>query len=395
VDEVVIVSAVRTAIGRFGGGLAGFQAHDLATIVLKEAVNRAGIEPEEIDEVVFGHTGVNGESPNAARLAVLNAGYPVDLPAHGVERQCGSGLQAICDGVMQIQTGQSDIVVGGGTESMSNMEYYLTGARWGYRLNGGALYDRWERATEVMSSARFGRVASMPHTAANVGAELNISREEADQFAFRSQQNAKAAMEAGKFKDEIIPVMIPQRKGDPIPFEVDEHPRPETTLEGLAKLRPLVGDITAGNASGMNDGAAACVLMSEKNAEKRGLEPMGYVKAWTVDGVNPAVMGLGPVPAVTKLLKKTGLTLDDMDLIELNEAFAAQALGVLKQLNITDYTNLNVNGSGIAMGHPVGATGARIMVSTLYEMKRRNAHRALITMCIGGGQGIAAIVERK
>jgi len=317
------------------------------------------------------------------------------LPAHGVERQCGSGLQAICDGVMQIQTGQSDIVVGGGTESMSNMEYYLTGARWGYRLNGGALYDRWERATEVMSSARFGRVASMPHTAANVGAELNISREEADQFAFRSQQNAKAAMEAGKFKDEIIPVMIPQRKGDPIPFEVDEHPRPETTLEGLAKLRPLVGDITAGNASGMNDGAAACVLMSEKNAEKRGLEPMGYVKAWTVDGVNPAVMGLGPVPAVTKLLKKTGLTLDDMDLIELNEAFAAQALGVLKQLNITDYTNLNVNGSGIAMGHPVGATGARIMVSTLYEMKRRNAHRALITMCIGGGQGIAAIVERK
>jgi len=394
-DEVVIVSGARTAIGGFGRTLTRFQAQDLATIVLKEAVSRAGIEPEEIDEVVFGHTGVNGEAPNVARLAVLNADFPIEIPAHGVERQCGSGLQAICDAAMQIQTGQSDIVVAGGAESMSNMEYYLTGARWGIRLNQQPLYDRWERATEIMSSYRFGRVPSMLHTAANVQAELNISREEADAFAFRSQQNYKAAFDAGKFKDEIVPVMVPQRKGDPIPFEVDEHPRPETTLESLAKLRPVVGEITAGNASGMNDGAAACVVMSAKNAEKRGLEPMGYLKGWAVGAVNPAVMGLGPVPAVNRLLEKTGMSLDDMDLIELNEAFAAQALGVLKQLNITDYTNLNVNGSGIALGHPVGCTGARIMVSTLYEMKRRNARRALITMCIGGGQGIAAIVERK
>jgi len=395
-EEVVIVSAIRTAIGRFGGALCNVQAPELATLVLGEAVTRAGLQPEQIDEVVIGHALVNGEAPNVARQAVLMAGFPAEIPAHGVERQCGTGLQAICDAMMQIQTGNSQIVVAGGVESMSNIEYYLTGARWGLRLGSPPLYDRWERATEVVSTYRFGRVPSMLHTAANVAEKLSISRERQDEFALRSQLNAKAAMEAGKFKDEIVPVTVPQKKGPALVFDTDEHPRPDTTLESLAKLKPLVGEtITAGNSSGMNDGAAACVMMSKKTAEKLGLEPLGYLKAWTVAGVHPAYMGLGPVPAVRKLLEKTGLSLTDIDLIELNEAFAAQALGVLMELGITDHSNVNVSGSGIALGHPIGATGARIMATMLHEMKRRGARYGLETMCIGGGQGIAALVERK
>ena len=395
-DEVVIVSAARTAVGRFGGTLCNVPAPELAAVVLKEAVRRAGLEPEQVDEVVFGHAIANGEAPNAARQAVLLAGFPVEIPAYGVERQCGSGLQAICDATMQIQTGNAEIVVAGGVESMSSMEYYVTGARWGIRLGSRQFWDRWERQTEMISTHRFGRVASMLHTAANVAEKLKISREAQDEFALRSQQKAAAAMAAGRFKDEIVPVPVPQKKGDPIMFDTDEHPRPETTLEALAKLKPVVGEtITAGNSSGMNDGAAACVLMTEKKAEKLGLEPMGYMRAWAAAGVHPAYMGLGPVAAVRKVLKKAGLTLDDMDLIELNEAFAAQALGVIKELGITDLSNLNVNGSGIALGHPIAATGARIMCTLLYEMKRRGARYGLETMCIGGGQGIAAIVERK
>jgi acetyl-CoA C-acetyltransferase len=395
-DEVVIVSAVRTAVGRFGGALCDVQAPDLAALVLREAVSRTGLEPSLVDEVIMGHAVANGEAPNVSRQAVLIADFPVEIPAYCVERQCGSGLQAICDAMMQIQTGQAQIVVAGGVESMSNMEYYVTGARWGMRMGWQPFYDRWERATEVMSSYRFGRVPSMLHTAANVAEKLNISREAQDQFALLSQQRAGAAIEAGRFRDEIVPVPVPQKKGAPLIFEVDEHPRPDTTIESLAKLRPVVGEtITAGNSSGMNDGAAACVMMPEKTAEKLGLEPLGYVKAWAVAGVNPAYMGLGPVPAVKKLLGKTGLTLADIDLVELNEAFAAQALGGLQELGITDLSNVNVNGSGIALGHPVGATGARIMATLLHEMKRRGARYGLETMCIGGGQGIAALVERK
>lgn len=395
-EEVVIVSAIRTAIGRFGGALCDVQAPELATLVVREAVTRAGLEPEQIDEVVIGHVMVSGEAPNVARQAVLMAGFPAEIPAHGVERQCGTGLQAICDAMMQIQTGNSRIVVAGGVESMSNIEYYLTGARWGLRMGSPPFYDRWERATEVVSTSRFGRVPSMLHTAANVAEKLGISRDRQDEFALRSQLNARAAMEAGRFKDEIVPVSVPQRKGPALVFDCDEHPRPDTTLESLSKLKPLVGEtITAGNSSGMNDGASACVVTSEKTAEKLGLEPLGYLKAWTVAGVHPAYMGLGPVPAVRKLLEKTGLSLADIDLIELNEAFAAQALGVLMELGVTDYSNVNVSGSGIALGHPIGATGARIMATMLHEMKRRGARYGLETMCIGGGQGIAALVERK
>jgi acetyl-CoA C-acetyltransferase len=395
-DEVVIVSATRTAIGRFGGALRDLQALDLAVAVLREAVQRAGLEPSQVDEVILGHVAVSGEAPNVSRQAVLVAGFPVEVTARGVERQCGSGLQAICDAMMQIQTGNSRIVVAGGVESMSNYEYYVTGARWGMRVGSQVFCDRWDRSNETCSSYRFGRIPSMMHTAANVAEKLHITREEQDEFALRSQQNAAASIDAGRFVEEIVPVAVPQKKGDALIFDCDEHPRPDTTRESLAKLRPLVGEtITAGNSSGMNDGAAACVVMSERTADQLGLEPLGYMKAWTVAGVHPGYMGLGPVPAVQKLLEKTGMRLADIDLIELNEAFAAQALGVLKELGITDFSNVNVNGSGIALGHPIGATGARIMATLLYEMKRRGARHGLETMCIGGGQGIAALVERK
>ena len=357
-DDVVIVSAARTAIGRFGGALRDLQAVDLAAAVVREAVRRAGLEPSQVDEVILGHVGVNGEAPNVSRQAALTAGFPVEVTAQGVERQCGSGLQAICDAMMQIQTGNSRIVVAGGVESMSNYEYYVTEARWGIRLGSQVFRDRWDRSSETCSSYHFGVIPSMMHTAENVAQKIHISREEQDEFALRSQRNAAAAMSAGRFVDEIVPVKVPQKKGDTLIFDRDEHPRPETTLESLAKLKPLVGEtITAGNSSGMNDGAAACVLMSERTAGELGLEPLGYMKAWAVAGVHPAYMGLGPVPAVRRLLKKTGLSLADIDLIELNEAFAAQALGVLKELEVTDFSNVNVNGSGIALGHPIGATG--------------------------------------
>ena len=395
VQEVVIVSAARTAIGRFGGALCSAQAPELAAAVVRAAVERAKVDSSQVDEVVMGHTFVSGEAPNVARQAVLLADFPAEIPAHGVERQCGSGLQAICDATMQIQTGNAQIVVAGGVESMSNIEYYVTGARWGMRMGDQVFCDRWDRTSENISTHELGRVPSMLHTAANVAAKLGITREEQDRFAFRSQQDCRAAMEAGKFKDEIVPLTLQQKKG-PAVFDTDEHPRPDTTLESLARLKPVCGDtVTAGNSSGMNDGAAACVLMAEQTAVTLGLEPLGYVRAWAVAGVHPAYMGLGPVPAVRKVLAKAGLTLADMDVIELNEAFAAQALGVIKELGITDLSNMNVNGSGIALGHPIGATGARIMTTLLYEMRRRGARYGLETLCIGGGQGIAAIIERK
>lgn len=395
-DQIVIVSAVRTAVGRYGGSLRDVQPQDLAAIVIKEAVKRAKLQPSDVDEVIMGHVIPNGETPNVARQAALIADFPIETPAYTLDRQCGSGLQAICNGMMQIQTGNARIVVAGGVESMSNMEYYVMGARWGIRLNSVPFYDRWERATEMVSTHKFGVIKGMLVTAENVAAQCGITREAQDEFALRSHRNACAAIEAGKFKDEIVPVEVPQKKGPPLIVDRDEHPRPETTLESLAKLKTVVGPtVTAGNSSGMNDGAAACVLMSEKTAEKLGLEPLGYLRAWTVAGVHPGYMGLGPVPAVRRLLEKTGLSLADIDLIELNEAFAAQALGCIKELGITDISNLNVNGSGIALGHPVGATGARIMATLLYEMRRRRARYGLETMCIGGGQGIAALVERK
>ncbi|HLA80482.1 MAG TPA: thiolase family protein [Thermoleophilia bacterium] len=395
-NQPVVVSAVRTPIGRFGGALCDVGPIELATLVIREAIDRAGVQPSQIDEVVIGHTLIAGGTPNVGRQAALMAGLPVEIPAHGVERQCGTGLQAICDAMMQIQTGMSEVVVAGGVESMSTIEYYVPDVRWGPRLGSLTFVDRWEKATEACSSYKFGVIPSMLHTAANVAEKLSISREDQDRFALRSQQNTATAIAAGKFDDEIVPVPVPQKGGKVVMFDRDEHPRPDTTLESLAALKPLAGGtITAGNSSGLNDGAAACVVMSERKAHELGLEPMGYLRAWAIAGVHPAYMGLGPVPAVKQLLQKTGLTLADIDLVELNEAFAAQAVGCLRELAITDYGNVNVNGSGIALGHPIGATGARIMATLVHEMKRRGARYGVETMCIGGGQGIAALVERK
>ncbi|TAK31680.1 MAG: acetyl-CoA C-acyltransferase [Chloroflexota bacterium] len=395
-DQVVIVSAVRTPVGRYGGAFRDVQAPDLAALVVKEAIKRVGLEPARIDEVIMGHVLVNGETPNVARMATLIANFPIETPAYSIDRQCGSGLQAICNAAMQIQTGNARIVVAAGVESMSNMEYYVTGARWGIKLGSQSFWDRWERATEIVSTYRFGRIPGMIYTAENVAEKCGISRESQDELALLSHQRACAAIEAGKFKNEIVPVSVPQKKGPPIVVDRDEHPRSETRLESLAQLKPIVGaTVTAGNASGMNDGAAACVLMSERTAEQLGLEPMGYLRAWSAAGVHPGYMGLGPVPAVKRLLEKTGLSLADIDLIELNEAFAAQALGCLKELGISDLGNVNVNGSGIALGHPLGATGVRMMATMLNEMQRCNARYGLETMCIGGGQGLAALVEHK
>lgn len=393
--EVVIVEAVRTPVGRFGGSLRDVPPEDLAALVMKEAIRRAGLAPSEIDGVVMGHCLVNGETPNIARLASLKAGIPVEVPAYSLDRQCGSGLQAIVNAMMEIQTENADIILAGGVESMSQAEFYVTGARWGIRLGNQVFYDRWERAVSRVSTDLFGHIPNMIYTAETVAERYGITREEQDEFALGSHRKACAAIAQGKFDAEIIPVPVTGPKGQVSLFAQDEHPRPDTTLESLARLKPVIGKtVTAGNASGMNDAAAVCLLMSARRAERLGLEPLAYIRKFAVAGVEPTVMGLGPVPAVRSVIEKANLRLEQIDLIELNEAFAAQALGVLRDLGITDYSNVNVNGSGIALGHPVGCTGARIMATLLYEMRRRKARWGLETMCIGGGMGLAAIVER-
>jgi len=317
------------------------------------------------------------------------------VPAMMVDLACGSGLQAIVTAGMEIAMGGADVMIAGGVESMSNIEYYVTGARWGSKLGHQTFYDRWDRSVSRVSTDRFGHVPNMIHTAEKVAQMLSISREEQDEFAVQSHAKCVAAIDSGKFKDEIVPVKVRGPKGKEAIVDTDEHVRRDATMENLAKLKPILGGtVTAGNASGMNDGAAACLVMTAEKAEQLGIEPMGYLRGYAVTALDPTIMGLGPVKAVQKLLKNAGLTLDQIDLIELNEAFAAQALGVLKQLGITDYSNLNVNGSGISLGHPVGCTGARIMATLLHEMQRRKARYAIETLCCGGGMGIAALVER-
>ncbi|MCL5962309.1 MAG: acetyl-CoA C-acyltransferase [Chloroflexi bacterium] len=393
--EVVIVGAVRTPVGRFGGTLRDIPPEDLAALVMKEAVGRTGIDPAIVDGIIMGHCLVNGETPNIARMASLKAGLPIEVPAYSLDRQCGSGLQAIVNAMMEIQSENADVMLAGGVETMSQGEYYVMGARWGIRLGNQTFYDRWERAVSRVSTDLFGVIPNMIYTAENIAEQYGITREEQDSFALGSHQKACAAIAAGKFRDEIISVPVPGPKGQVVLFEQDEHPRPGTTMESLARLKPVIGKtVTAGNSSGMNDAAAVCVLMSAEKAAKHGLEPLGYLRKVAVAGVDPRVMGLGPVPAVKAVLRKANLRLEDVDLIELNEAFAAQALGVLKGLGITDYSNVNVNGSGIALGHPIACTGARIMTTLLSEMRRRRARWGLETMCIGGGMGLAALVER-
>lgn len=396
--DVAIVNPVRTAVGRFGGSLVNVPAAELGTKVIEAILEQTGLDPAKIEDVILGHGYSNGEEPAIGRLCALKAGLPIEVPGCEVDRRCASGLLAIVNGAMMVQTGVADVVLAGGVESMSRVEFYTTEARWGSRLGSVTLHDRLVRGRETASpEERFGYISGMIETAENLAKQYEISREEQDAYALRSHQRAVAAVESGKFKEEIVPVSVPQRRGDPVMFEVDEGPRKDTSLEALARLRPMMkdGTVTAGNASAQNDAAAACLLVAGDKLEELGLKPMGYFKAWAVAGVHPAYMGIGPVPAVRKLSERSGLNLEDMDLIELNEAFAAQVLAVLREWKLEDESRLNVNGSGISLGHPIGATGARILTTLLHEMERRDARYGLETMCVGGGQGMAAIIERR
>jgi acetyl-CoA C-acetyltransferase len=395
VQEVVIVSAVRTAIGKIGGALKNVQPEDLARVVIEEAINRARIETASIDEVIFGQTKQNADAANLARVAALKAGIPIEVPAYTVMRQCGSGLQAVNNAAEAIMCGRSDIIVAGGTESMSNAPFYLRNARFGYNSGNGVLVDS---NTESQSGSQpietYGSL-TMGLTAENLAVKYSISREAQDEFALSSQENALKAIEEGKFLFEIVPVSTPKKKGETFLFDTDEFPR-KTSLEQLAKLKPVFktgGSVTAGNSSGRNDGAACLVIMSAKEAQRNNLKPLAIIRSHASAGVSPEIMGIGPAPATRKALKIAGLSLSDLGLIELNEAFAAQSLAVIKELNLNPEI-VNVNGGAIALGHPLGCSGARILTTLLYEMKRRNVKYGAATLCIAGGQGIASIVER-
>ncbi len=393
-NDVVVVSACRTPIGSFGQSLKDVKAYELAALVMKEALQRAGIEGSALSDVIFGNCLMGSDEANVARTAALKAGIPVEVPATSVQRQCASGMTAVVFGSQQLIAGDSDIVLVGGVESMSNAPYVLWKARWGLRLTHSELTDAmWELLHS--GSGLLGEPYIMGQTAENLAEKYTISREEQDQVAYESHKKAAAAIDSGRFKDEIVPVPIPQKKGEPKLFENDEHVRRDVTLESLAALKPAFkknGTVTAGNASGINDGAAALVLTTAKRAQELGVKPLARIAANAFAGVEPHLMGYGPVPAVTKLLKKTGKKLDDINLIELNEAFAAQYLACEKGLGL-DRSKVNVNGSGIALGHPVGCTGARIIVSLIYELKKRNAQWGIATLCVGGGMGGAVLVE--
>lgn len=390
--DVVIVSAVRTPVGSFCGALGKMAAADLGAIVIKEAINRAGIKPEQVDEVIMGNVIQAGLGQNPARQASMNAGIPMEVPSWTLNKVCGSGLKTIVCAAQAIMTGDADIVVAGGMESMSLAPYVLNKARTGLRMGNDTIVD--SMINDALTDA-FDKI-HMGITAENIAEQFGISREEQDHYAVQSQNRAEASIKAGKFVEEIVPVTIPQRKGDPVVVSQDEFPRFGATYEGVAKLRPAFkkdGTVTAGNASGINDGAGALVIMAKEKAEELGLKPMATITSWGSAGVDPKIMGTGPIPASRKALAKAGLKIEDIDVVEANEAFASQTLRVAKELNL-DMAKTNVNGGAIAIGHPVGASGTRILVSLLYEMKRSNAHRGLATLCIGGGQGIALIVER-
>ncbi len=395
---VAIVSPVRTAVGNFGGALRGVSAADLSSLVIKELVERSGIEPARVDDVILGLGYPSGENPAIGRLAGLKAELPIEVPGYQLDRRCSSGLQAILNAAMLIQTENADAVIAGGVESMSNAEYYVNESRWGSRFGSLTMHDRLVRARETISpEERFGYISGMVETAENLAKQYEISREEQDEYALRSHQRAIAAVESGKFDQEIVGVPIPQRRGDPVDFNKDENPRADTSIEALGRLRPVMpnGTVTAGNASSQNDAASVCLVVAEDKLEELGLTPMGYLKGWAVTGCHPAYMGIGPVPSVNKLMPKIGMSLEDMDLIELNEAFAAQVLSVLREWKLPNEDKLNVNGSGISLGHPIAATGARILTTLLHEMERRGVQYGLETMCVGGGQGMAAVFERR
>jgi acetyl-CoA C-acetyltransferase len=395
--RAAIVSPIRTAVGKFQGGLSSMTAGDLGAVVLKALVERTGIDPERIDDVIFAQGYGSGEAPCIARWSALAAGLPISVPGYQLDRRCGSGLQAVIDAAMMVQTGVADIVVAGGVESMSNVEYYTTDMRNGARMGSVIMHDRLSRG-RVMSQPieRFGVISGMIETADNLARDYQISREECDEYAAMSHQRAAAAWAAGKFDDELVPVSVKQKKGDPIIFAKDEGVRADATAESLGQLRAIEkgGVVTAGNASQQNDAAAACLVVSEDKLAELNLDPMGWFVSWAAAGCEPSRMGIGPVPAVERLFARTGMGWDDIDLVELNEAFAPQVLAVLRGWGWDERDRLNVNGSGISLGHPIGATGGRILANLLRELKRRDGRYGLETMCIGGGQGIAAIFER-
>jgi acetyl-CoA C-acetyltransferase len=395
--RAAIVAPIRTAVGKYGGSLKSMTAGDLGAVVIKALVDRTRIDPERIDDVVFSQGYGNGEAPCIGRWSALAAGLPESIPGVQLDRRCGSGLQAVIDAAMRIQTGAADIVVAGGVESMSNVEYYSIDHRWGARSGSTQFHDRLTRG-RIMSQpiARYGVISGMIETANNLAKDYNISREACDEYAAMSHQRATAAWAEGKFDDELVPVAVPQRKGDPILFTRDEGIRADATPESLALLKPIEKDgvVTAGNASQQNDAGAACLVVAEDKLSELGLEPMGFLHSWSAAGCDPSRMGIGPVPAVERLFARTGLGWKDIDLVELNEAFAPQVLACLKGWNWDDRDKLNVNGSGISLGHPIGATGGRILATLLRELRRRDGRYGLETMCIGGGQGLAAIFER-
>jgi acetyl-CoA C-acetyltransferase len=402
-DDVVICSPLRTPVGRFGGVFAGLSANELAATALRGLVERTGLGEGEVDDVILGNCSPSGENPAIGRIAALDAGLGVQVPGLQIDRRCGSGLQAVIYAAMQVGAGAGKVVVAGGVESMSNVEHYALGLRTGAKGDGVMLHDRLARARETAGGIHHPVPGGMLETAENVRREYEIDRLEQDAWALRSQQAAGAAIREGRFAEEIIGVEVPAtRKAPARVVTEDEHPRPDTTMEDLAKLRPVMGrvdpaaTVTAGNASGQNDGAAVCIVTTRAEAERRGWQPMVRMVGWSVAGVPPETMGIGPVPATAAVLEQTGLKLSDMDLIELNEAFASQVLACLKEwgLGADDRDRVNVNGSGISLGHPVGATGARILATLAHEMRRREARYGLETMCIGGGQGLAAVFER-
>jgi acetyl-CoA C-acetyltransferase len=392
--DVVIVSAVRTAIGRLGGALKDVQPEELARVVITAAVERAGVQPADVDEVVIGQTKQSADAANLARVAALKAGFPVEVPAYTVMRQCGSGLQAVGNAVQAIRAGDAEIVVAGGVDSMSLAPYYLRGARYGFHSGNSVVIDPNSESQPRSQPYEVYGELTMPHTAENLAERYEITREEQDVFSLRSQERALAAIAAGRFEDEIAPVDVPARKGSPAPLAVDEYPR-ETSLEKLAALRPYVkedGTVTVGNSSGRNDGAACLVLMSAQAARERGVAPLATVRSFAVVGVDPRVMGIGPVPASREALERAGLTMADIGLVEINEAFAAQTIACVRELRL-DEGILNVNGGAIALGHPIGCSGARILTTLLHELRKRGTRYGLAGICVAGGQGMATIIE--
>ena len=390
--EVVIASAARTPIGSFGGSLKGVPTRQLGAIAIKAAVERAGIKPEQVDEVIMGCVLQGGLGQNVSRQMSLDAGIPTEVPTMTINKVCGSGLRAVELAAQIIKAGDADIVVAGGAENMSATAYAMPAARWGARMNNTQMVDMMvnDGLWDAFNNYHMGI------TAENVAEQWGITREELDEFAVISQQRAEAAIKEGKFKDEIVPVEIPQRKGDPIVFDTDEYPKFGASIEKMAKLKPAFkkdGIVTAANASGINDAGAALVVMSKEKADELGIKPLCTIKSYASGGVDPSIMGVGPVPASKKALEKAGLTIEDIDLVEANEAFAAQSLAVRKDLGL-DPEKTNVNGGAIALGHPIGASGARILISLIYEMQKRDSKYGLATLCIGGGMGTSVIVER-